>query len=200
MAQFYHGTINIPFTRNLAGVRVIIDQGRPETWPQIFQIYEKFRKIGTVFGKDEMPTLDSFCDAMKDQFVLVAKDESSDDVLGAVTFRHSPLARSTQSNHSGGYILVEPGLTNHGVGMLLANLYTIGGMQLGFVGMLARTGAVNTKTLMYSKKTGNSFIGVIPSGMDMEKIGLADDLITYRDYTTSALYKVSVHIMNSLIS
>ena len=143
---------------------------------------------------DEFPTEDDVRRKIKNSKVVVGIDKKSGTLIGGWLFFRSPLARSTEPAHTGGFILVNPKYRGEGLGEKLLIFMAFMAMDMGYTGMYGRV-AVTARTIVPSRRAGAKYYGVIPNSLKvLGREEWVDDIVTASDLDALPTYKETYQV------
>ena len=133
------------------------------------------------FQTDEFPTEDDVRKKIKNSKVMVGIDKSSGTLIGSWLFFRSPLARSTEPTHTGGFILVNPNYRGKGLAHKLMIFMAFHALDMGYTGMYGRV-AVTARNIVPSRRAGAKYYGIIPNSLKvLGQEEWVDDIVTASD-------------------
>ena len=138
---------------------------------------------------DEFPTEDDVRNKIDNSKVVAGVEKNSGLFVGGCLFFRSPLARSTEPTHTGGFILVNPNYRGKGIAEKLLTLMAFLAIDMGYTGMYGRV-AVIAKSIVPSRRAGANYFGIIPNSIKvLDRDEWLDDLVTASDLDAIPNYK-----------
>ena len=138
---------------------------------------------------DEFPTEDDVRRKIENSKVVVGVEKNSGLFVGGCLMFRSPLARSTEPTHTGGFILVNPKYRGKGLAEKLLTLMAFLAVDMGYTGMYGRV-AVIAKSIVPSRRAGANYFGIIPNSIKvLDRDEWLDDLVTASDLDAIPNYK-----------
>ena len=138
---------------------------------------------------DEFPTEDDVRHKIENSKVVVGVDKNSGLLVGGCLFFRSPLARSTEPTHTGGFVLVNPNYRGKGIAEKLLTLMAFLAIDMGYTGLYGRVSVI-AKSIVPSRRAGASYFGIIPNSIKvLDRDEYLDDLVTASDLDAIPSYK-----------
>ena len=168
---------------------IIMDWYEEKYFAEVCQIMKSgSEEITKGVQMDEFPTEDDVRRKITNSKVVVGTDKETGKLVGGFMFFRSPLARSTEPTHSGGFILVNPNYRGKGMGEKLLIFMAFLAIEMGYTGMYGRV-CVIAKSIVPSRRAGARFFGIIPNSVKvLERDEYLDDIVTASDLDSIPFY------------